>query len=156
MQRTFFTPPDLVHCCGGISSIVQCRARRSTKAGNVTVQDWQVQCDRETFEKCRGDARFVYIVTLARAVNALRFVHSAMIHAGEGNAPEAMRARLNSYLFATAILYEGIKLVHEHFHPVCFALFDLYDLVEVGFRVSFPDFYVALHDLVIRRIDIFV
>jgi hypothetical protein len=77
----------------------------------VAVQDWQIQCDRETFEKCRGDAKFVYIVTLARAVNALRFVHSAMIHAGEGNAPEAMRARLNSYLFASAILYEGIKLI---------------------------------------------
>jgi hypothetical protein len=77
----------------------------------VAVQDWQIQCDRETFEKCRGDAKFVYIVTLARAVNALRFVHSAMIHAGEGNAPEPMRARLNSYLFASAILYEGIKLI---------------------------------------------
>lgn len=73
--------------------------------------NWQIQCDHETFEKSRVDTKFVYIVTLARAVNALRFVHTAMVHAGDGNAPEALRARLNSYLFASAILYEGIKLV---------------------------------------------
>jgi hypothetical protein len=36
------------------------------------------------------------------------------------------------------------------------ALLDLDDLVEVGFRVSLPDLYVALDKLVIRREDLFV
>ncbi len=53
-------------------------------------------------------------------------------------------------------LFLLVDLVHKQVHAVRFALFDLDDLVEVGFRVSFPDFNVALHDLVIRRIDILV
>jgi hypothetical protein len=73
--------------------------------------DWQVYCDRQRFEACRMDNRFPYIVALARAVNSLKFVHSAMLHAGIGNSPEARRGRLNSYFFASAILYESLKLV---------------------------------------------
>jgi hypothetical protein len=34
-----------------------------------------------------------------------------MLHAEDGDAPEAERDRLNSYFFASAILYEGIKLI---------------------------------------------
>ena len=64
-----------------------------------------------TFDKCLKDEKFPYIVVLARAANALRFVHTAMRHAGSGDAPEAQRARLNSYLFASAILYEALQLV---------------------------------------------
>jgi hypothetical protein len=73
--------------------------------------DWMVGCDRETFDKCRTDEKFPFIVTLARAVNALNFVHSAMLHAGETDSPDAQRERMNSYYFASAILYEGIKLI---------------------------------------------
>ena len=60
------------------------------------VFDWAIQCDRDTFDKSCADEKFAYIVTLARSVNALRFVHVAMVHAGEGDAPEAKRARFNS------------------------------------------------------------
>lgn len=73
--------------------------------------DWRIECDRETFEKCQADPKFPHIVALARAVNALNSVHSMMIHAGAGDAPEAERDRMNSYFFASAILYEGIKLI---------------------------------------------
>lgn len=75
------------------------------------IGDWEIFCDTETFEKCVGDEKFAHIVTLARSVNALRFVHVAMVHAGMGDAPEAKRARFNSYLFASAILYEGLRLI---------------------------------------------
>lgn len=74
-------------------------------------KDWEIYCDRETFERCVTDNKFAYIVTLARSVNALRFVDVAMDHAGMGDAPEAKRARFNSYLFASAILYESFKLI---------------------------------------------
>jgi hypothetical protein len=73
--------------------------------------DWKIECDGETFERCRRDDKFAYIVALARAVNALSFVHSAILHVGDADSPEATRERINSYLFASAILYEGIKLV---------------------------------------------
>lgn len=73
--------------------------------------DWQVSCDRETFDACSKDERFRYVVSLARAVNSLKFVHSAMLQCGTGNSPESRRGRLNSYFFASAILYESIKLI---------------------------------------------
>jgi len=73
--------------------------------------DWQVVCDRQAFDKCLADDKFAHIVALARAVNALRFVHSAMLHSGAGDSPEARCGRLNSYLFGSAIMYECLKLV---------------------------------------------
>jgi hypothetical protein len=77
----------------------------------TTELNWHLRCDQRTFEACRANPKFPYIVALARAVNALNFVHSAMIHAGEGDAPEASRDRINSYFFASAILYEGMNLI---------------------------------------------
>jgi hypothetical protein len=73
--------------------------------------DWQVACGQGRFEECQKDEKFAYIVALGRAVNSLNFVYSAMLCAGTGDSPDARRARLNSYLFASAILYEGLKLV---------------------------------------------
>jgi hypothetical protein len=73
--------------------------------------DWQVACGRELFDKCQKNEKFRYIVALARAVNSIKFVHSAMLRVGIENSPEARRGRLNSYFFASAILYEGLKLV---------------------------------------------
>src|SRR5258707_15398754 len=77
----------------------------------MSIGDWQIRCDRQTLDKCLKDEKFPYIVALARAVNALRFVHTAMRHAGGGDAPEAQRARMNSYLFASALLHEALNLV---------------------------------------------
>jgi len=77
----------------------------------TTTLNWSIECNRTTFEKCRGDRKFPYIVMLARAVNAFNFVHSAMIHSGEGDDPEAQRDRLNSYFFASALLYESLRLI---------------------------------------------
>src|SRR6266705_662804 len=83
----------------------------------MSIADWQIRCDRHTLDKCLQDANFPYIVALSRAVNALRFVHTAMRHAGNGDAPEAQRARMNSYLFASAILYETLHLVEAMNKP---------------------------------------
>lgn len=79
--------------------------------------DWRIECDHATFEKARLDPKFPLIVALARAVNALHFVNSAMVHAGKDDAPENARDRLNSYFFASAIMYEAIKLIRAMVRP---------------------------------------
>ncbi len=73
--------------------------------------DWKVSCGQERFDECQKDEKFPYMVALARAVNSIKFVHSAMLRVGTEDSPEAKRSRLNSYFFASAILYEGFKLV---------------------------------------------
>jgi len=73
--------------------------------------EWHITCDTHTYEKCRKDAKFAYIVTLARTVNALNFVNSVMVDIQGRDDPAAQRNRLNSYLFGSAIMYEALKLV---------------------------------------------
>jgi hypothetical protein len=76
--------------------------------------EWHITCDLQTFEKCRKDTKFAYIVTLARAVNALTFVNSVMVEMQDRDDPAAQRNRLNSYLFGSAIMYEALKLVRKN------------------------------------------
>ena len=40
-----------------------------------------------------------------------------MVHAGEDDSPENARDRLNSYFFASAIMYEAIKLIRAMVRP---------------------------------------
>ncbi len=75
--------------------------------------DWQMACDQPTFEKCRHDEKFAYIVALARAINAFNFVYAAMTRIVTDNSPAAIRDRLNSYLFGSAIMYEALELVRS-------------------------------------------
>jgi hypothetical protein len=79
--------------------------------------DWQVTCDQAQYEACASDEKFPYIVALGRTINSLKFVHSAMLHAGTGMSPESRRGRLNSYFFASAILYESLSLVRKMNRP---------------------------------------
>jgi hypothetical protein len=79
--------------------------------------EWHIVCDAETFAKCRKDEKFPYIVTLARAVNALNFVHSVMIYAEGNDDPGSRRNRFNSYLFGSAIMYEVLRLVRAMNQP---------------------------------------
>jgi len=74
-------------------------------------KEWHIVADATTFEKCRKDKRFAYIVTLARAVNALNFVNAVMVDTEGRDDPGAQRSRLNSYLFGSAIIYEALELV---------------------------------------------
>jgi len=74
---------------------------------------WRIACDQGAFEASRKDQRFPYIVTLARAMNAVNFAHSPFLYAGERDTPDARRDRLNSYFFASAILYEILKLIEK-------------------------------------------
>ena len=74
----------------------------------------RVACDRASFERCRTDPKFPYIVALARAVNALVFARSVMHYLPKDVVtPSAKRDRLNSYLFGSAIMYEVLKLIRD-------------------------------------------
>ncbi len=79
--------------------------------------DWHITCDPETFERCRSDPKFAYIVTLARAVNALNFVNAVMVTSQGKDDPAAQRDRINSYLFGSGIMYEALKLIRAMNQP---------------------------------------
>jgi hypothetical protein len=72
--------------------------------------DWRIQCDTVVFERIKGEESFQQILALARAVNGLQFVISALLKDDQDFSPKATRSRINSFLFRSAILYEGLLL----------------------------------------------
>jgi len=77
----------------------------------------QIYGDTMVLRKCQADKKFAYVVALARAVNALNSVHSLMMSTTDKNSPAALRDRMNSYFFASAIPYEALRLI-ERMNPV--------------------------------------
>lgn len=82
---------------------------------------WKVRIDQKEFDRFKKEERFWLLVTLARAVNALRFVHSALVPVQDDNSPSAMRIRYNSFLFNCALFAEAEILVGklgQHFRQL--------------------------------------
>src|SRR5258708_21930309 len=77
----------------------------------------QIYGNPSVLRKCVADKKFAYVVALARAVNALNSAHSLMISTTGRDTPAALRDRMNSYFFVSAILYESLKLI-ETMSPV--------------------------------------
>jgi len=76
--------------------------------------DWYIDADEETLTKSKADPRFPDIIALSRAVNAVYFFHSVIVlPRDEDDSPDAMRGRLNSYLFTCATLHEALLLVEK-------------------------------------------
>lgn len=74
--------------------------------------DWFINAKPEMYKKAQADERFPYIVALGRAVNALNFVRSLVtLRPLDDDSPAAKRDRMNSYLFASAIMYEVLGLI---------------------------------------------
>lgn len=74
---------------------------------------WKIVTDKDNFDKLKTEESFWSIVALGRAVNALFFVHQALVaHEGD-DSPAAVRARYNSVLFSCAILFEALQLVQH-------------------------------------------
>jgi hypothetical protein len=65
--------------------------------------DWYIDCDAETFAKCKDDPKFAYIVTLARSVNALNFVAGATPSSKAIDSPANTRDRLGGYFITCAL-----------------------------------------------------
>jgi hypothetical protein len=76
-------------------------------------QGWDITCSKEEFEKIKSDERFLGLLTLARFVNALRFCQKAVLDIKDDSLPSSARTRINSFLFASSILYEGFLLVER-------------------------------------------
>src|SRR3990172_9490337 len=70
---------------------------------------WQIVITAEKFEMLRDDRRFRLLLTLGRIINALRFCHMAVVNE---NSPFRGN-RINSFLFMSAVLYEGIKVTRN-------------------------------------------
>lgn len=82
----------------------------------MNAPDWRIQCDTVVFERVKGEASFQQILALSRAVNSLQFVVSAFD--AQNISSTAQRSRINSFLFGSAILFEGLLLVqkmNQHF-----------------------------------------
>jgi hypothetical protein len=89
--------------------------RWDTRLMEASLKDTEQQIygNSAVFNKCRTDRKFAYVVALARAVNALNSAHSLMMSTESRNDPAALRDRMNSYFFVSAILYETLKLLRK-------------------------------------------
>lgn len=72
---------------------------------------WQLSCDEATFQVCRKDPRFAYIVALSRSINALNSAHALLLAAAHDTTPKGFRNRMNGYFFICSVLYEIIGLI---------------------------------------------
>jgi hypothetical protein len=85
---------------------------------------YDISCSKETFDRLKTDECFLALLTLARVINALRFCQKAAIDAKAVAGPAGARSRINSFLFASSVLYEGFLTVEKL--AVHFKSFDSY------------------------------
>ena len=75
---------------------------------------WHIDTDKARFDKLKTQESFWQLVALARAINALRFVHVALMgHETGEETLKATRTRFNSFFFNCALLYEALLLVER-------------------------------------------
>jgi len=79
----------------------------------MDASDWRIECDSVVFERIRSERSFQQILALTRAVNSLQFVFDAFVSDALDVSLTARRSRINSFLFGSAILYEGLLLVER-------------------------------------------
>jgi len=80
---------------------------------NIQGRVWDITCTKEIFDTLRTDERFLNLLTLARFFNALRFCQQPVIGAIKSDKPSASRQSINSFLFASSVLYEGFLHVEK-------------------------------------------
>jgi NADH pyrophosphatase NudC (nudix superfamily) len=80
----------------------------------VNPKRWNIEIDKQQFDKLKSKERFWQLVALSRAVNALRFVHSTLVRdQDEDDSLERKRTQYNSFFFNCALLYEALLLVQR-------------------------------------------
>jgi hypothetical protein len=77
---------------------------------------WAIFCRPDVFDQCRNREGFSELVCLARCINTLNFLYSAVSRL-EGAKPHHIRDRMNFYFFNAGILYEGLGLVKRMNKP---------------------------------------
>src|SRR5215469_3531604 len=75
---------------------------------------WGLEIAKDRFDKLKTEERFWQLVALSRAVNALRFIHSALLaNEHDDNSLRSIRTSHNSFFFNCALLYEALMLVER-------------------------------------------
>ena len=114
---------------------------------NMNSELWDIECTPEAFKALKSDERFLGLLTLARFVNTLLFCQQPVIAARKVDSPSASRQIINSFLFASSVLYEGFLLVErlrKNFHNL--------DSFKNGFGILLRDRSVrALRQSVLQR-----
>ncbi|HYX71950.1 MAG TPA: hypothetical protein VE732_04210, partial [Nitrososphaera sp.] len=72
----------------------------------------EVYIPNEEFEKLRSDPKFITILNLSRIVNALQFCFQTAIDHKDNKTPAGSRQHINSFLFTSGVLYEGLKVAN--------------------------------------------
>lgn len=70
----------------------------------------EVYSTPEQFEQARQDPAFQQVVALARIDNTIRFAHGAVVHIERDMSPSEERQLMSSFLYLSALLFEGLKL----------------------------------------------
>jgi len=108
---------------------------------------WDVTCTKDVFDTLKKDERFLDLLTLARFFNALRFCQQPVIDAMSSDRPSASRQSINSFLFASSVLYEGFLLVEK-----LGQYFRDFDSFKNGFAVLLRDKKIrTLRETVLKR-----
>jgi hypothetical protein len=122
-------------------------SRSEFKMDDLTDNIWDVFCTKEIFEKLKNDERFLNLLTLARFFNALRFCQQPVIDARSSTRPSSSRQSINSFLFASSVLYEGFLLAEklgQYFRDL--------ESFKNGFAVLFRDNKIrTLRETVLKR-----
>jgi hypothetical protein len=80
----------------------------------MEIEDWEITCKADEFEKMREKPEFIAIVRLARILNAFRTVHVTMADSTDDGSPAYDRLRTNTLLLTGAILHEGIESIKDN------------------------------------------
>lgn len=108
---------------------------------------WDISCTKDIFDTLKKDERFINLLTLARFFNALRFCQQPVIDAKSSDRPSASRQSINSFLFASSVLYEGFLLVEK-----LGQYFRDFDSFKNGFAVLLRDRKIrTLRETVLKR-----
>jgi hypothetical protein len=95
---------------------------------------YDITCTQETFDRLKTDERFLALLTLGRVINALRFCQKAALDAKSVVGPAGARTWINSFLFASSVLYEAFLAIEKlamHFKD--------FDSYKNGFAVLLKD-----------------
>jgi hypothetical protein len=79
----------------------------------MSIANWRIECDATIFDRIKDEVTFHQILALARSVNSLQFVIFAFQPDAQDTSPAATCSRINSFLFGSAILFEGLLLVES-------------------------------------------
>lgn len=78
---------------------------------DIEGKHWRITCSKDRFSKLKSDESFWALLTLARIINSLHFCQIPATQAWRGNSPSSSRQLTNSFLFASSVLYEGLRVL---------------------------------------------